>query len=462
MGHILTLNSSNLTIHMIGIGGISMSGLAEILMHKNVRITGSDIIESEITERLRKKGAVIYNSHNSSNITNQDLVVYTAAVPQDNPEIAEAKKRGIPVIERADLLGAIMDQFSNSMAISGTHGKTTTTSMISAITIEAGLDPTIHIGGMLDLIGGNTRIGSSSYFITEACEYKNSFLKFRPCLAVVLNIDLDHLDFFRDIDHIRSSFKAFLGNVKTPGIIVLNFDDPQTKELAKTLTRPFISYGINAPDADWTVENLSFEEGFSHFTVLFKENHWGNISLNAPGVHNVSNALAAIAACHAMGISKDSIIRGLELYKGPHRRLEDKGTINGIRVMDDYAHHPAEIKATLNAAKALTGGRLICVFQPHTYTRTYELLDDFSRAFDLCDQVIVTDIYAAREKDNGLVHSRQLTEKINLNTNNAIYISGFDDIAEYILDNARSGDLILTMGAGNINKLGELLLASNK
>jgi len=462
MGQIITLNSNNLTVHMIGIGGISMSGLAEILMHKNVKITGSDINDSEITERLRKKGAVIYNSHHAGNITNQDLVVYTAAVSQDNPEIVEAKKRGIPVIERADLLGAIMDQFSKSIAVSGTHGKTTTTSMISTITMEAGLDPTIHVGGMLDLIGGNTRIGSSPFFIAEACEYKNSFLKFHPYLAVVLNIDLDHLDFFRDIDHIRSSFGAFLENVKNPGFIVMNFDDPQTKALARSLTRPVISYGINSTDTDWTVEDLALKEGYSQFTVFHKKNYWGSLTLSIPGIHNVSNALAAIAACHALGISKNSIIRGLELFKGPHRRLEDRGTINGIRVMDDYAHHPAEIQATINAARALITGKLYCVFQPHTYTRTYELLDDFSRAFALCDQVIVTDIYAAREKDTGLVHSRQLTERINLNTNNAIYISSFDDIVKYILDNARSGDLVLTMGAGNINQLGDMLLSSKK
>ncbi|NMA65005.1 MAG: UDP-N-acetylmuramate--L-alanine ligase [Clostridiaceae bacterium] len=451
-----------MTIHMVGIGGISMSGLAEILMHKNVKITGSDINQSEITERLKNKGAVIYDSHHADNITNQDLVVYTAAVPQDNPEIVEAKKRGIPVIERADLLGAIMDQFKESIAISGTHGKTTTTSMISTIAIEAGIDPTIHIGGMFDLIGGNTRIGSSSCFIAEACEYKNSFLKFRPYLAIVLNIDIDHLDFFRDIDHIRSSFEAFLGNVKNPGIIVLNFDDPQTKTLAKTLTKPFISYSINSPDTDWTIENLSFKEGFANFTVIYKKNTWGNISLTVPGIHNVSNALASIAACHALGIRKELIIRGLGLFKGPRRRLEDKGTINGIRVMDDYAHHPTEIEATLNAARVLTSGKLICVFQPHTFTRTYELLDDFSRAFALCDQVVVTDIYAAREKDKGLIHSRQLTERINQNTNNAVYVSNFDEVVKYLSDNAQSGDIILTMGAGNINKLGELYLSSKK
>lgn len=462
MGQILTLNSNNLKIHMIGIGGISMSGLAEILMHKNVKITGSDINDSEIIQRLRNKGAVIYKSHDSKNISDQSLVVYTAAVSQDNPEIVEAKKRGIPFIERADLLGAIMDQFSESIAVSGTHGKTTTTSMISSIVMEAGKDPTIHVGGMLDIIGGNTRIGSGQYFIAEACEYKNSFLKFHPYLAVVLNIDIDHLDFFRNIDHIRSSFEAFLANVKNPGIIVLNMDDPQTKTLSKGISRPFVSYGIKSPGTDWTAEDITFKEGYSYFTVIYKNTLWGNVTLRVPGIHNVSNALASIAACHAIGIPKSAIIRGLETFSGPQRRLEDKGTVHGVRVIDDYAHHPTEIQATLKAARSLTAGKLICVFQPHTYTRTYELLDDFSRAFALCDTVIVTDIYAAREKDTGLINSRTLTERINVNTNNAVYVSTFEDVVKYLSDNAHAGDLVLTMGAGTVYKAGEMYLASKK
>ncbi len=454
------LTGDNTIIHMVGIGGISMSGLAEILMNKNVKITGSDLNASEITERLKSLGAVFYPSHDASNINHQDLVVYTAAVPQDNPELVEARKRGIPVIERAELLGAIMDQFSESIAVSGTHGKTTTTSMISAITLEAGLDPTIHVGGILNLIGGNTRIGRSSYFVAEACEYKDSFLKFRPYLAVILNIDADHLDYFRDIDHIRSSFEAFLSNVKSPGIIVLNMDDPQTKLLSKTLTRPIITYSINSQDGDWTAENISFAEGYGTFTVIYKKMAWAHVKLSVPGIHNVSNALAAIASCHALGIPQRAIVKGLEQFKGTHRRLEDKGTTHGVRVMDDYAHHPTEVQATLSAARSLTHGRLICVFQPHTYTRTYELLDDFSRAFAQADTVIITDIYAAREKDTGLISSRVLTERINMNTGNALYISRFEDIVSYLEENAQPGDLVLTMGAGSIYKAGELYLAS--
>lgn len=445
---------------MVGIGGISMSGLAEILMNKDVTITGSDLFKSEITDRLSAMGATIFPTHSASNIMQQDLVVYTAAVPQDNPELVEARKRNIPVIERSELLGAIMDQFENSIAVSGTHGKTTTTSMISSIILEAGLDPTIHVGGLLDMIGGNTRIGSSQYFIAEACEYKNSFLQFRPSLAIVLNIDADHLDFFKNLDDIRSSFEAFLSNVKSPGLIVLNIDDPQTKTLSKVLTRPVITYGINSTDAHWTCENITFKDGYACADIIYKKDLWAKIKLSVPGLHNLSNALGAIAVCHSLGVSKNAVINGLEKFKGTHRRLEDKGTLHGIRVMDDYAHHPTELQASLNAARALAKNRLICIFQPHTYTRTHELLDDFSRSFAQADTVIVTDIYAAREKDTGLINSRTLSDRINMNTGNSIYISKFEDIVKFLNENATAGDLVITMGAGNIYRAGELFLAS--
>ncbi|MGI6084304.1 MAG: UDP-N-acetylmuramate--L-alanine ligase [Acetivibrionales bacterium] len=453
------LHKNNMTVHMIGIGGISMSGLADILMNKGVIITGSDLVKTEITDKLQSKGANINYSHNASNITNQDLVVYTAAISMDNPEIIEAKNRNIPIIERSELLGAIMDQFENSIAVSGTHGKTTTTSMIASVILEAGLDPTIHIGGLLNLIGGNTRIGNSEYFIAEACEYKNSFLQFRPSLAVVLNIDADHLDFFKNVDEIRNSFERFLGNVRTPGIIVINIDDPQTKTLSKVLTRPVVTYGINSNEADWSCENITFKEGYAKTTILHKKSLWAKISLAVPGLHNVSNLLAAIAACHSLGISKSAIINGLEKYKGTHRRLEDKGILYGVRVMDDYAHHPTEIQASLSAARALATNRLFCIFQPHTYTRTYELIDDFSKSFGQADTVVVTDIYAAREKDTGLINSRILNDRINMITGNSVYLSKFEDIAKFLHDNTTAGDLVITMGAGNVYKIGEMFLA---
>lgn len=457
-----SFGSGNITVHMIGVGGISMSGLAEILLHKGVSITGSDLHESEITDRLKTMGAVIRTGHSSDNISSQNLVVYTAAVATDNPELAEARRRGIPVMERAELLGAIMDQFQGSVAVSGTHGKTTTTSMISTVFIEAGLDPTVHVGGLLDRIGGNTRIGSSRWFVAEACEYKDSFLKFRPSMAVVLNIDADHLDYFRDIDHIRASFEAFISNVKNPGDIILNLDDPQTRLLSKTLTRPFTGYGINSPDSGWSCDDISFESGCASFAVKYRNSSWGRIKLSVPGLHNLSNALACIAAGHAAGIAQTAIIKGLESFKGTHRRLEDKGIRNGVRVMDDYAHHPTEIQASLSAARTLATGHLICVFQPHTYTRTLELLEDFSRSFGMADTVIVTDIYAAREKDTGAIHARTLAESINRNTGNAVYIKDFGDIARFLDENAQAGDVVITMGAGDIHRAGSLFLSSER
>lgn len=460
MNNRFSFSSGNISVHMIGIGGISMSGLAEILMHRGVKITGSDLHESEITDRLKRMGAAVFPYHSASNITNQNLVVYSAAIQQDNPELAEARRRGIPVMERAELLGTIMDHFQHAVAVSGTHGKTTTTSMISQVMLEGGLDPTVHVGGLLDAIGGNTRIGSSSWFVAEACEYKDSFLKFRPSLAVVLNIDADHLDYFRDIDHIRSSFETFLSQVRNPGTIVLSIDDPQTRLLSRSLTRSFISYGLKSGDADWTCEDISFDNGCASFTVFYKKSSWGKVKLSVPGIHNVSNALACIAACHALGIPRASIIKGLEGFKGTHRRLENKGMKNGIRVMDDYAHHPTEIQATLQAARALAAGHLICVFQPHTYTRTYELLDDFSCAFALADTVVVTDIYAAREKDTGLINARALADGINRNTGNAVYISAFDDIVRFLSENAQSGDLVITMGAGDVYRVGDMYLSA--
>lgn len=454
----LYLPNNNMSAHLVGIGGISMSGLAEILMNKNVKITGSDITESEITKKLSSMGATIYFGHSASNISDQNLVVYTAAVSKDNPELVEASKHNIPIIERSELLGAIMDQYDNSIAVSGTHGKTTTTSMISTIVLEAGLDPTIHVGGLLDIIGGNTHVGESQYFIAEACEYKNSFLHFRPSLAIILNIDADHLDFFKDIDDIRNSFEAFLSNVRTPGVIVLNWDDPQTKMLSRVLTRPVITYGINSPEADWSCENITIKNGHSSVDIIYKKAMWAKITLLVPGLHNISNALAAIATCHSLGISKNSIVTGIEKFINPHRRLEDKGNLHGIRIMDDYAHHPTEIQASLNAARALGTNKLYCVFQPHTYTRTYELLDDFSKAFAQADTVIVTDIYAAREKDTNLINSRILNDRINAITGNSTYISKMEDIVAFLNENAATGDIVITMGAGDIYKLGELLL----
>jgi len=446
-------------VHFIGIGGISMSGLAEILLKLGFNVSGSDMRSSNITSKLENKGIKIYTGHSEENIGDADLVVYTAAVKSDNPELMKARDLGIPTLERATLLGEIMKKYPFSIAVSGTHGKTTTTSMISLIMLKSALDPTIHIGGELDAIGGNTRIGGNDYFVAEACEYVESFLKFHPYLAVVLNIEADHLDYFKDIEHIKNSFLKFIHLIPENGYVVACVDDENISSLLKSVHCNIITYGLNSKDATWRAEDISFNEnGCASFTVLKNNEKITHIELNVPGVHNISNSLAAIAACHALGCSIEGIKKGLESYIGIHRRFELKGIEDNIKVVDDYAHHPSEIKATLKAARGGNYPRIWTVFQPHTYTRTKLLLDEFSEAFKDADKVIIADIYSAREKDTGEIHSSTLAEKIRANGQDAIYLPDFEGIVEYLKENASSGDLILTMGAGDIYRVGEMFL----
>ncbi|NLD47144.1 MAG: UDP-N-acetylmuramate--L-alanine ligase [Clostridiaceae bacterium] len=446
-------------VHFIGIGGISMSGLAEIMLNLGYNISGSDIKESGITSKLRRKGINIYIGHSEENISNPNLVVYTAAVRENNPELLEARRCGIRTIERATLLGEIMKKYPFSIAISGTHGKTTTTSMISLIMLQAGLDPTIHIGGELDAIGGNTRIGSNNYFITEACEYVESFLKFKPYLAVVLNIEADHLDYFRDINHIKEAFAKFVALVPDNGCLVACADDKNVETIIETAKCRVVTYGIECKRAMWTAENIVFDDsGFASFDVLNCGKKVSEIKLNVPGIHNVSNSLAAIAACVTLGCDMKDIELGLKSFTGTHRRFEVKGASDGIKIVDDYAHHPSEIIATLKAARNGTYRKVWCVFQPHTYTRTKLLLKEFSEAFSEADSIIISDIYSAREIDTGEIHSSTLTDRIKEKGKDAVYISDFDAIVEYLRENASSGDLILTMGAGDVYKVGEMFL----
>lgn len=450
-------------IHFIGIGGISMSGLAEILMNLGYAVTGSDMKSSNITRRLEGKGASIAYSHSRDNIKNPDLVVYTAAVREDNPERQRAAELGIPSIERAVLLGEIMKRYPFSIAVSGTHGKTTTTSMVTMIMLESGLDPTIHIGGELTAIGGNTLIGGDRYFIAEACEYVESFLKFHPFLAIVLNIELDHVDYFKDLDHIKNAFMKFAGQVDPAGYLVVCADDPNALGLLDGVDCHKITYGIKAADAQWSAGNITFDDGgCAVYNLLHFGRHTCEIKLGVPGLHNVSNSLGAIAACAALGCSLEDISRGLARFTGTHKRFEKKGSVDGIRVVDDYAHHPSEIKVTLKAAKAGIPNRLWCVFQPHTYTRTKAFMDDFAASFGDADRIIVTDIYAAREKDTGEVHASMLADRILSHGEDALYISGFQNIVNYLDENAKPGDLILTMGAGDISTVGELFLKLRK
>lgn len=450
-------------IHFIGIDGISMSGLAEILINLGYKISGSDLKTSNRTEKLEKMGAKIYPCHREENIDNPDLVVYTAAIKNNNPEISKSKKLNIPMIDRATLLGEIMKKYPYSVAVSGTHGKTTTTSMITMIMLESGLDPTIHIGAELEPIGGTTKIGNSRYFVAEACEYYGSFLKFHPYLAVILNIEYDHADYFKDIEHIKETFLEFASLIPTEGYLVACTDDSNVSSLLDKVSCNLITYGLKSGNAMWTAKDITFDDlGCASFTAVKEGQIITSIKLHVPGIHNVSNALAAIAACDALGCSSSSIKQGLNSFVNARKRFELKGTVNNIKVIDDYAHHPSEIKATLKAAKNTLYSKIWCVFQPHTYTRTKFLLNEFATSFADADTIIITDIYAAREQDTGEVNSAMLADKIAENGGNVVYIPEFEAIAEYLKRNASPGDLIITMGAGNICKVGEMFLENNE
>lgn len=446
-------------VHFIGIGGSSMSGLAEILLSQGYRVSGSDIKSSKATQKLENKGAQVTIGHKAENITNPDLVVYTVAVKDENPEMVRSRELKIPVIDRAELLGLLMKRYSFGIAVAGTHGKTTTTSMITTIMLEAGTDPTAHIGGELDAISGNTRIGSSQYFITEACEYYGSFLKFYPFMAVVLNIEVDHVDYFRDLQHIKDTFVSFVSLVPSDGYIVACADDENTMSVVGGRNCNIITYGLKNPDAVWTAKNIQYNtSGCGTFDVYKSGQLLGTVSLSVPGPHNVSNALASIAACHTCGCNFESIASSLLSFGGSHKRFELKGLVDDIKVIDDYAHHPSEVRATLNAAYNTEHNKIWCVFQPHTYTRTKAFLDKFSESFGHADNIIITDIYAAREKDPGDIHASMLAEKISAHGGNAVYISDFQEIAQYLDKHAQPGDLILTMGAGDIVRCGEMFL----
>ncbi len=445
----------NKYIHMIGIGGVSMSGIAKILSNMGFKICGSDINTSSTTERLINEGIKIYNNQSSSIITDDiALVAYTAAIKEDNPELMEAKKRNIPCIERSKLLGELTRMYKDTIAICGTHGKTTTTSMVALSFINALKDPTIQVGADLSKLGNtNYRIGKSEYFIIEACEYVRSFLSFSPKSVVLLNIEEDHLDYYKDLNDIKSAFNDFLSSVPDDGVIIYNLDDTNCTDVASNKKANKITIGINNKKADWHAENIHDENGLYSFDAVNK-NHTINIKLNVPGYHNIYNALSTIAISDYYKISLDIISKSLFEFSGAHRRFEYVGVLNNAKIYDDYAHHPTEIKATIAAAKKLKHNKLWVVFQPHTYTRTFALFESFSNAFKDVDEVILTDIYAAREKDTGLVSSEKLAESINKISNNCTYIASFEEIKKYLKENVKDNDLVLTVGAGSITKLG--------
>ena len=446
-------------IHFIGIGGISMSGLAEIIFNKGYKVTGSDMKHSLTTDHLEKIGIPVYYPQAASNIADDvDLVVYTAAIHDDNPELASARERNIETMTRSTFLGLLMHHFDYPICVSGTHGKTTTTSMLSHALLAADLDPTITVGGILKSIHGNIRIGHSDYFLTEACEYCDSFLDFFPRVGVILNIEEDHLDYFKDIDQIRSSFQKFAKKIPQDGFLAINGTIPAVSELTAPLNCQVETFGINA-DHDWSAKNIAYnEKACAGFDVYYKGNFMEHIQLHVPGEHNVYNCLATCSVCHHLGVSLDVLNKGLESFSGADQRFEIKGEVDGITLVDDYAHHPTEIAATLEVAKNYPHKNFYVVFQPHTYTRTRAFLDDFAKALSQAENVIITDIYAAREKDPGDISAKDIVTKMKAYDKEALYMKSFDEIAAYLKAHATAGDVILTMGAGNVNQIATLLL----
>ncbi len=448
-----------IAVHFIGIGGISMSGLAEILLEEGFQISGSDSKESPLTDALEKRGAKIYYGQRASNIGDSvQAVVYTAAIHPDNPEFSCAKEKGLPMLTRAELLGQIMRNYHTSIAVAGTHGKTTTTSMLSHILLKGECDPTISVGGILPAIGGNIRVGNSEVFLTEACEYTNSFLSFFPTIGIILNIDADHLDFFKDIEDIRRSFRKFAQLLPGDGTLIINADTPEYLSVIEDLPCRVITYSLT-DSADYTASDITYDQyGHASFTVNYQGAPLGVCSLKVPGIHNVSNALASIAAGRVLDLPWEVIARGLESFTGTDRRFQYKGTVAGVTIIDDYAHHPTEIRATLHAARNYPHKKIWCVFQPHTYTRTKALMPEFAAALSLADHVVLADIYAARETDTLGISSEDLQKDIAALGTPCEYFPTFDEIENFLLENCTQGDLLITMGAGDVVNIGEQLL----
>ncbi len=443
-------------IHFIGIGGISMSGLAQILMNAHFTVSGSDACESKLTKHLIAQGAAVYYGHRADNISpDTQVVIYTAAIHDDNPEIIAAKKRNIPLLTRAKLLGQIMKNYKTSIGVSGTHGKTTTTSMISQILLLTDKDPTISVGGVLPAIGGNIRVGSHEIFLTEACEYTNSFLSFFPTIEIILNIEADHLDFFKDLNDIRNSFHKFAKLIPNTGMLIINGSIDNISEIIGDLNCKIITFGEDK-SYTYSADNITFDElARPSFDLIIRGKKLTRITLGVTGKHNVYNALSAIALCLESGIDIDTVKTGLLEFTGTDRRFQKKGIVGGVTIIDDYAHHPAEITATLKTAKHYPHKKLWCVFQPHTYTRTKAFLGDFAKALSYADEVILADIYAARETDTLGISSKDIADKIDVPVH---HFHSFDEIENFLLENCKPGDLVITMGAGDIVKVGEALL----
>lgn len=451
-------------IHCIGIGGIGLSAIADILIAQGHQVSGSDMNSGEMVEKLKRDGAEIFIGHKAENVEGADLIVYSAAIGKDNPELARAAELGIEAVTRAEMLGILMEQCKNSIAVAGTHGKTTTTSMLSLMLKDADFDPTLLVGGNLEELKGNVRIGGKEYFVTEACEYMDSFLSLRPKIEIILNIDSDHLDYFRDIDHIVESFEKFTHLVPKDGMILAYSANAFVSKAVQDLEN-VVTFGLNE-SCDYAALNINFNhEGMPSYELYKHGEKLGDITLSIPGEYNILNSLAAIACAHSLGVDIDTAKKTLENYKGTQRRFDIMGvTKKGVKVVDDYAHHPTEIKAALKAAHNIPHKKLWCLFQPHTYTRTIALFDEFAASFGDADAVVMVEIYAAREKNIHKISAESLVPEIKKNCpdKEVTFFKEFEEIVDYVYEKAEEGDLIITMGAGDVYKIGEMILEKDE
>ncbi len=453
--HLRQLISEGRAIHLCGIGGVSMRALARMLQYMGATVQGSDRDHSPAVAQLRQQGIPVSIGHSAQNLGQAVLVIRTAAVPDTNPEIEEARRRKLPVLERAQAWGLLMQGYRHAVCVAGTHGKTSTTSMLTEVLLCAHKNPTVMVGGDLPMIGGSLRIGGQDLMVAEACEYKNSFLSFCPTVAVLLNIGLDHLDFFKDEKDIVTSFRKFASlPPKEEGLIVANGEDPLVEQAIQGCGRRIVRFGLG-PEQDIHPDQVVCQGGYYAFDIYCGGQFYCHASLQAPGEHNMKNALAAAAVCWQLGVPGKTFEAGVGGYTGVGRRFERKGTFQGAVVYDDYAHHPDEITATLKTAKTMGYNRVLCVFQPHTYSRTISLFDEFARALSNADIAVLTEIFAARETNTQHISAKSLADKIP----GAVFTPGFEEAAQFLRTHARPGDLIFTMGAGDIFQLFDHLSA---
>ncbi len=445
-------------IYMIGIGGISMSGIAEILKEWNYKVSGSDLIESRQTKTLEEHGIKVYIGQKKENITKDiDLVVYTAAIKKENPELVAAKSLGIQIMERGEFLGSITKLFAKTIGIAGTHGKTTTTSMVASVFLESGFDPTIQVGAILHSIRANYRVGKSPYLIIEACEYKDSFLNFKQESAIVLNVDNDHMDYFKNMENVMKSYQEYVSKLPEHGVLILNTEDERCKNLMKYTKAHIVTIGKSS--AQWTYDNVKYnEEGYPSFDVYYKGEFQKRFFLQVTGEYNILNSLSCIALCTFYNISLDNIKKSLETFQGATRRMEYKGTFKGAKVYDDYAHHPTEVKKTTQGILKKKFHESWVVFECHSYSRFITYLKEFAESLSLFNHIIIVDIYAAREVNNFSANEEDLVDLLIENKKDAIYISNYEQIKDYLETRIKQDDIIITMGAGNITKLAEILV----